>query len=169
MNINAHTFAVYLFFKQQINFVIKFITASETIMILIESYSMNFISLNLQSLCWNIILFNSSSLQPIDLQIIDCIHWISNSQTIIIVAEFLLKKTFNNQVTQLNIKKIFSIFMTELNFFLFKKQEESTQEDIYKEDFTLNDWIIFKRKLVSMLNSKIQNHNLFILKSEELL
>lgn len=74
MNVSAHMFASHLTTKQQADLVTEFTTSQDTTMILIGSYFMGSVGLNLQPLCWQVILFNSPPSQPMGLQAIGCVR-----------------------------------------------------------------------------------------------
>ena len=169
MNISAHIFAVYQIIKEQINLITAFIISWDQIMILIESYAMSSVDLNLQALCWCVILFDSPPSISISVQIIDCVHCIENFCITIYVSEISLKKTFNNHITQLSIKKAISSLITELNLSLFRKQDKETLKDMYEKNFSIEEWILIDDKLVSVTDHSVQKQHLFILKSKKFL
>lgn len=59
--------------------------------------------------------------------------------------------------------------MAELNLSLFRGTGKGTQGDVYGEDFSLEDWVLFNGKLMKADNPQIQGHSLPVLKPNELL
>ena len=61
------------------------------------------------------------------------------SSEIINVVKIYTQKTFNAQITELNIRKVILTVMTELNKQLFKDQNKSVNSDISDKDIDLDD------------------------------
>ena len=149
--------------------VTTFITDKTEIMILVTFYMLNFIRLNLQSLCWHTILFDSSSSQLIGLQTVSYIHWIDNSSSVINVTEYYVHNIFNDCLNELNIQKALSSMMTELNMTLFKERKKSEHQNAYNENVDLENWVLFQNKLWNADHDEVVDHELSLLMTEKIL
>ena len=78
------------------------------------------------------------------------------------------QKIFNVQITELNIKKVISAVITELNKQLFKDQNKSVNNNILDKDIDLNNWVLNTEKLISADSSEMLKRQLSVLKSEQL-
>ena len=169
LNIDVCLFALYMIKKNQRKIIENFITASKSVMILIKFYMLSSVRLNLQSWCWNVILFDISSSQSIDLQAVDWVHWIENSSKSIYVMKYYIKNTFNDRLNELNVKKALFDIITELNLTLLHDEEETADDNIYDEDVDLEKWVLNDDKLINASLKHITDCDLSILDAQQIL
>ena len=79
------------------------------------------------------------------------------------------KKTFNDCLNKLNIRKMLSEMMTELNRVLFCDEEEGADNNVYDENVNLEHWVLFQDSIHAADSNAVTDLSLPTLKSEKLL
>ena len=92
---------------------------NETIKILIRTYILSFVDLNLQKNCRNVHLFDFFSSHEIDVQIVEKNRKIDQIRTIIVI-HYYLSRIINNAQIWRNIQKIFLAVLAQLNMRIFE-------------------------------------------------
>ena len=169
INIDVCLFAFYLMKPQQKMIIQNFTHLLKNLMILMSFYMINSVKLNLQNLCWHVALFDSLFSQSIDIQAVDHTQHLENSSNVVHVMKIYNKDTFNDCLNKLNVRKMLSEMMTELNRVLFCDEEKETDNNVYNENVNLEHWVLFQDTIHAADSNTVTDLSLFMLKLKKLL
>ena len=172
LKIKVQLLTLYLSEKDYEKTVTAFTSDWKKIMMLIAFYMLKSVSLNLQNLCWHMILFDFSSSQPMSLQAVEHVQCIDNSSSVVYVTEYYVWDTFNDHLNELNKCKTLSLIMMKLNLALFCDREEGNDNDMYNnnnDDVNLEEWILWWGQLHDANSETVMNLELSVLTAEQIL
>ena len=171
-NVDALLFSAALNADRRQAMIDRFNKVEKETSVMVATYSMGSVGLNLQKNCWHVIMFDPPPNIPIGVHAVGRVRRLGNPSPVVHVHEYFLKNSFNDRLNELNIRKMLPSVMAELNERLVSQGGEASDGGVYDEDaevVDLGDWVILDGKLVKASSAEVSHLRLPLLKPEEIL
>ena len=164
LNIDTILFASHLTDREKEDVKEAFNTPNRSGTVMIMSYKIGNVGLNLQKACHHVHLFDPPPNDPMAYQAVGRSRRFGNPSAVVWVWEYYLQKSFNDRILALNIRKALPGLMAELSKEMFR---QSDTED--SSDSLLGDWALINGELQKTTVEDATNQGLRLLDPEAIL
>ena len=170
-NVDAMLFSAALNAEKRQQMIERFNDTDEG-MIMVATYSMGSLGLNLQKRCWRVIMFDPPPNIPLGVQSVGRVRRLGNPSNVIHVHEYYLRKSFNDRLNELNIQKMLPNVMAEMADSMVSGGDEDAEEGIPQDDEDVVDvgkFVLFHGEAYYKDDAAVAHLRLPVLTPEEVL